>query len=510
MKKLFWVVLAACMATTCLCAQEITKVGRATLSLGTASEDALGYYDEGSNIMFNICWFSFNYPSIGGDGQPVTLSALACMPSQGGEGAEINNVIAGCHVTITSNKDCPSEFNSSGELLSDVFLNMSLASSNLVPQGDLARHNLVILPDYEGYGITKDRVHPYLCSEITARQVTDALRHGIMLYQNDSKVESFRRPFRKDWRTICTGYSQGGAVAMATQRYIEEQGMSDELHLAGSLCGDGPYSPIVTILNYMEQDRDGKEMSMPIVIPLMLKALCDYDKTMANHQIGDFVDERFLETGVLDLIASKEKSIDDITDFWKQLYKDGMKGDKGYFHAVLTRDGKAKLKNILKPELYDFLRELLDKNPDYSTSDIPLPEPGSLAGDLLHALEHSNLTKEWIPIHPVCLYHSTGDEVVPFENYLIAASNFGDQAMFYSPFFNSNHVNTGQEFFVSEQRLDCIRFLASTDNDGSGIASTAMPDASTQKWFDLHGRPVTGEPASKGIFITGGKKILIK
>ena len=262
--------------------------------------------------MFNICWFSFNYPSIGGDGQPVTLSALACMPSKGGEGAEINNVIAGCHVTITSNKDCPSEFNSSGKLLSDVFLNMSLASSNLVPQGDLARHNLVILPDYEGYGITKDRVHPYLCSEITARQVTDALRHGIMLYQNDSKVESFRRPFRKDWRTICTGYSQGGAVAMATQRYIEEQGMSDELHLAGSLCGDGPYSPIVTILNYMEQDRDGKEMSMPIVIPLMLKALCDYDKTMANHQIGDFVDERFLETGVLDLIASKEKSIDDI------------------------------------------------------------------------------------------------------------------------------------------------------------------------------------------------------
>ena len=64
MKKMFWVVLAACMATTCLCAQEITKVGRATLSLGTASEDALGYYDEGSNSMFNICWFSFNYPSI--------------------------------------------------------------------------------------------------------------------------------------------------------------------------------------------------------------------------------------------------------------------------------------------------------------------------------------------------------------------------------------------------------------------------------------------------------------
>ena len=65
-----------------------------------------------------------------------------------------------------------------------------------------------------------------------------------------------------------------------------------------------------------------------------------------------------------------------------------------------------------------------------------------------------------------------------------------------------------------EERLAQLKsllfFLASTNNDGSGIASTTMPDASTQKWYDLYGRPVTGEPVSKGIFITGGKKILIK
>lgn len=509
MKKIIWVAIAALMTTNCLCAQEITKTGRATLKLNVASGEESGFYDRGANGSFSICWFSYNYPSTGGDGQPVTLSALACMPDRGGEGAAINNVIAGCHVTITSNKECPTEMNSSGNMFNDLFLTMTLASSSIGSQEDLAHHNLVILPDYEGYGITKDRAHPYLCSEVTARQVTDALRYGIQLYQNDMKVESIRRPFRDDWRTICTGYSQGGAVAMATQRYIEEQGMSDELHLAGSLCGDGPYSPFVTLLYYMEQDRQGKELSMPVVVPLMLKGLCDYDEAMANYEASDFMGERFLETGVLDWIAAKDKTVDDITNAWKQLYKNGKNGDNTYFKSILTSNGKAMLRNILKPELYDYLGELLDQYPDYSNADIPSPEPGSLAEVLHLAIEHNNLTTGWMPGHPLYLYHSTGDEVVPFENYLAASRHFGEQATLYPSTYNGYHVDTGMEFFMSSQRLDCIRLLASADNDDSGIVSQAMPNTAAQKWYDLSGRPITGKPTVKGIFITNGKKMIV-
>ncbi len=510
MKKMLLVAIAILIATTSLIAQEITKIGRTTLKVPIASEEDPGFYDQGADRVFNICWFTYNYPSTSGDGQPITLSALACMPDGTGEEIKINNVIAGCHVTITANKDCPTEFNTSESRFNDIFLTMTLAGSNSYPAEDLAYHNLVILPDYEGYGITKERAHPYLCGEITARQVTDALRHGIQLYQNDPKAENFRLPFRQDWRTICTGYSQGGAVAMATQRYIEEQGLSDELHLAGSLCGDGPYSPIVTVLFYVEQDRKGQDMSMPVVLPLMLKGLCDYDETLANHQVSDFLNERFLETGVLDWIADKNKTTDDITDAWKQLYKNGKDGDKDYFKSVLTSNGQAKLRDIMKPELYDYLCELLDQYPDYSSYNIPLPEQSSLAADLHLALEHNNLTAGWIPSHPVFLYHSTGDDVVPFDNYLIAAKNFGEQATFYPSIMNSNHVNTGMEFFIGTQRTECLRLLASADNHDDGIISTTMPNTTTQKWHDLFGRPIIGKPASKGVYITCGKKILIK
>lgn len=508
MKKNILMAIAMLFTITCLNAQEITDFGRAALKVRTATEDPSGFYDQGSERTFNICWFSYNYPSTGGDGQPVILSALACMPDFCDEEARINNVIAGCHVTITANKDCPTKFNSTGDRFNDVFFTMTLADSNDYPQEDLARHNLIILPDYEGYGITKDKAHPYLCGEITARQVTDALRYGIQLYQNDTNVESFRRPFRQDWRTICTGYSQGGAVAMATQRFIEEQGLSDELHLAGSLCGDGPYSPLVTVLYYMEQDRKGLEMSMPVVIPLMLKGLCDYDNAMSNHQISEILNERFLETGVLDWITDKDMTTDDFTEKWIQLYDEGKDGDKDYFKSVLTSNGKAMLKNILNPELYNYLNNLLDRYPDYATSNIPLPEPGTLAEDLHLALEHNNLTSGWIPSHPVFLYHSTGDEVVPFDNYLAASKQFGEQVKFYPSMINGGHVNTGMEYFLSNQRIECLRLLASMDSNG--MTSITMLNATTPQWYDLFGRHIEGEPVSKGIFITRGKKILIK
>ena len=172
---------------------------------------------------------------------------MACMPD--GDCDYINNVIIGCHVTITSNKECPSRYSDEGSWDSDVSMLMNHASSGLVihsSQWDMPYYNLVILPDYEGYGATRAHAHPYLYQELTARQVVDATRYGISLYKTDSKVNKVRHPFRDGWRSICVGYSQGGSVALATQRFIEQNGLTDELHLGGSVCGDGPYDMMAT------------------------------------------------------------------------------------------------------------------------------------------------------------------------------------------------------------------------------------------------------------------------
>jgi hypothetical protein len=44
--------------------------------------------------------------------------------------------------------------------------------------------------------------------------------------------------------------------------------------------------------------------------------------------------------------------------------------------------------------------------------------------DLHRALDSNNLTKNWTPKHPICLYHSKRDTVVPWVNYESAVNAF--------------------------------------------------------------------------------------
>ena len=50
--------------------------------------------------------FSFEYPSVDADGNPITLSAMCACPLGGVK--RINNIILGTHITITANRERPS------------------------------------------------------------------------------------------------------------------------------------------------------------------------------------------------------------------------------------------------------------------------------------------------------------------------------------------------------------------------------------------------------------------
>ena len=120
-----------------------------------------GFYNEGHSAWLDIYYYNYNYPSIDAGGKPVLLSAMASMSDEDCD--HINNVIIGCHVTITSNKQCPSSYKDEGSKASDVGLLVNHSSSGMVfhsAQSDMAYYNLVILPDYEGYGLTRSHAHP--------------------------------------------------------------------------------------------------------------------------------------------------------------------------------------------------------------------------------------------------------------------------------------------------------------------------------------------------------------
>lgn len=72
------------------------------------------FYDKETSWYFDFWRFNYKYPSINADGEPILLSSQACMPDDDCD--YVNNVIIGCHVTITSNKECPTNYSSNGTL----------------------------------------------------------------------------------------------------------------------------------------------------------------------------------------------------------------------------------------------------------------------------------------------------------------------------------------------------------------------------------------------------------
>lgn len=113
---------------------------------------------------------------------------------------------------------------------------------------------------------------------------------------------------KSDWRFFCMGYSQGGAVSLATHRLIEEEGLSDELHFQGSICGDGPYNLVNTLRFYLvddgtsygEQTPHQKGMvTLPVVVPLIMKGMSETHPAMAPYKYEDSLSQQLLDTGIL-------------------------------------------------------------------------------------------------------------------------------------------------------------------------------------------------------------------
>ena len=412
------------------------------------------FYDEGNNWWYDIYWYTYTYTSVTTNGEPVMLSAMACMPDEDCD--YINNVIIACHITLAKNGQCPSEYNNSGSATSDVSLLMNLAGSGTAlhaPQSSQTNYNLVILPDYEGFGITRSRTQPYLCEELTARQVVDAVRYGINLYNTSSVVSSIRHPFRSNWRSMSIGYSQGGGVALATHRFIEQNGLTDELHFAGSVCGAGPYSPIATLHFYAQQCSNGDPLQMPVLMALIMQGFCAADPYMRNHQVSDYLSQPFLASGIIGWLESKEMTTDDINDALVNYYSSTPYVSSGKLNLPLSY--------ILTPAAYNYIHSLYYNNINYMS--ITPPTHRGVIEDLHYALESNNLTQGWNPSHAIFMYHSYEDNVVPEINRECAAYIFGSWVIKLHASIGDmqfDHIGSGIQFFMGTNEGKAIEALA--------------------------------------------------
>ena len=207
-------------------------------------------------------------------GDSLLVSGRVYLPKN----RDLNGIVIANHYTITSNTEAPSNMLS----MESVFAMKGYA---------------VIMPDYVGYGLSRNEVHPYLHWRSAAQTAVDML--------NNMPALLLHYGYSYPMDVIITGYSQGGAVALGVARMIEE--MNTDWTIRKLYAGAGPYDPAGTYLYSLECDT----MGIPAAIPLIVMGLSD------AYDLGFELDDFFLEpllSHYEEWVLSKKYTVKQIND----------------------------------------------------------------------------------------------------------------------------------------------------------------------------------------------------
>ena len=480
--------------------------------------------------------YSFNYPTINIKGEQIVLSSalVAWTPSDRQESDSIESVHVLCHLTITSDNErsTTTDGSSNDQNFATFMPGRRYGSQYTSEYANYAAHCIIIMPDYEGYGVTKNIPHPYLSQRLTAQQVLDGMMYGMELYKKvvaEKSVEYPLLPIKSDWRSFCMGYSQGGAVSLATQRLIEEKGLADEQHFQGSICGDGPYDLVTTMRYYLEDDGTsyGVETkhkkgtsTYPVVAPLIMKSMLETHPAMAPYKREDFMSQQFLDTGVCDWIDSKEYTTTDINEMWYNQVKTGVDTQGRHYtpeqmtEMFSTPSSSTVIGNLDKM----FTQAVFDYMSDDSNFDV-VPENPANAPEAIHrALYDNSLIIGWEPQHRIQFYHSKYDMIVPYGNYLAFrdAHPQGEGTMYRvdDTFSTSDHVMAGGAFLiyvlVSKSCPEVFNWICEGSKPSGIREMSDVRGKRSDSWYDLQGRKLNGKPSQNGVYIYNGKAVVIK
>ena len=223
------------------------------------------------------------------DDSPITLSGKLLVPSSG----IIKNMLIVSHFTIGANYECPSEcFPLEGILAS--------------------RGYAVVIADYIGYGVTRDRIHPYMHVESTARSVVD------MALSVKPYLEHIGRKPESD-EVILLGYSQGGSTTLAVMNILQSE-YNRELPIKKVYAGGGPYDLAATFDISMLEDLTGIPCAIPMIVQginegedLGLK-LEDFFKPVLLEHYQEWINSKEYTVKSINLLMNAKKVSDLMTD----------------------------------------------------------------------------------------------------------------------------------------------------------------------------------------------------
>ncbi|MBQ7222567.1 MAG: hypothetical protein IJS02_03760 [Bacteroidales bacterium] len=279
-------------------------------------------------------------------GNPITVSGKVVYPKDG----KIKNIIVVSHWTIGSNAEAPSQGFSLEGLLA-------------------TKGYAVVMADYIGFGVTVDKVHPYLQAVVCAENVLDfALAARPFLKKRGIVPESDE--------VILFGYSQGGATSLHCQRLIENRDYyGQRFHIKQNYCGAGPYN----IARTYDQAVKVNVTGIPCAIPMIVQGM---SIGMDRPLDMDYFFQEPLLSHYQDWLNSKKYTVSQMS---KLIGSDSLSN-------ILTSNALIKTNE----ETIRFYRELLQ----------------------------NSIPNSYHPEAPLLMFHSEDDETVPFVNSQLMQRQF--------------------------------------------------------------------------------------
>lgn len=277
------------------------------------------------------------------DNSPLRLSGKLVLPASG----PIKNLVLVSHYTIGANSESPSE---------TFPLEAIVASKGYA----------VVIADYIGFGITADRIHPYMHTESTARSVVD-----MALAVKPYLKHIGRQPESEE--VILMGYSQGGSTTMAVMDMLQDEYPS-VFPIKQVYAGGGPYDLAATFDYSMEIGVTG----IPCAIPMIVQGVSEGERLGLDMSL--FFKPHLLEN-----------------------YKEWINSKKYTVKQINQRIGSKDLRDIMT-----------EAGRDRSQGETAI----------LYKALLKNSTLNFIPYAPIFLFHSRTDQTVPFVNALSAEAYF--------------------------------------------------------------------------------------
>ena len=247
----------------------------------------------------DILMYHIQYETVGGANEPTTASAVLMVPT--GLGANCTGprpVLLYAHGTTTDRAFTMDNLQNTETL-------------NLVAIF-ATKGYIVVAPNYAGYDTSALDYHPYLIADQQSKDMIDALTASRTALPLASATLT-----QDNGQLFITGYSQGGYVAMATQRAMQAAGMT--VTAAAPMSGPYALAAFVDAVFYGEVNGDA-----PVSSTLLLTA---YQKAYGNiYSDPTQVFESQYATGIDSLLPT--------TTPRSQLYAEGKLPEFALFSAT--------------------------------------------------------------------------------------------------------------------------------------------------------------------------------